>query len=589
MFLTEALGVDKIYVINLRRRPDRLRLMHIKLRRAGFLPDDYTIFEAVDGRDAECQRLYRAYLRWYATLGMSREVIDVSDRARAYNFVNSLGALGLLLTYRRLCREIRDRKYRRVLVLEDDACLMQNFERSVAKSIPESVREELRAYDVLRLGANQNLWEHCHVEHGYYDVPGHKYHWALGTFAIVLGESIVEALLQVLEDTPPARYPATVDFLIWKLVQDRTLLDAALFPNPAIADVTESDNMDARTMESIATRCRWRLEQYELCGVGAAMKQFHRAAQSTSLVQHAHALEARGAAALHLKSCANDSSLDFDDVLHVVQGDDRAFVFIVPSFNNIEWAERNIGSICMQTYPHWRAIYVDDCSTDGTLERAQELVDRFGASDRFIFLTNETRRYQAFSRYAAYNHASCRMDEIGVLLDGDDWLHHGRVLQVLNAKYRAHDLRVSYGQFFYFDNGQIQSMSGIDEYPDDVTRRSAYREHPRWIAQHLRTAEVSLLKQIPENYLKHQGEWIRCCTDIAEMMLLLELSNGKHMNIGEPLVVYNRQNSKQHANSYYNVDKSAHEKEYRESMLKKYLRRGAPTNEVRHATHLAEG
>ena len=564
--------MDKIYVINLRRRPDRLRLIRIKLRRAGFMPDDYTVFDAVDGRDAKCQRLYRAYLRWYDTLGVSRQAIDVSDQAVVYNFVNSLGALGLLLTYHRLCSEIRDRKYRRVLVLEDDACFMQNFERSVQEYISNNRCHKLPSYDVVRLGANQTRWEHCHTEHGYYDVPGHKYHWALGTFAIVLGERIVDALLTVFEDTPASRYPATIDLLIWKIVQDRTLLDAALFPNLVIADVTESDNMDARTMENFAMQRRWRLELYELCGVGATTTQLHRAAQNTSLIQHAHTLKARGAPALRLQACANDSALDFNDVLRVVQGEDRTFVFIVPSFNNSEWVDRNIRSICTQTYTHWRAIYIDDCSTDGTLERAKELVARFGARDRFIFLHNEKRMYQAYSRYTAYNHASCRMDEIGILLDGDDWLHHERVLQVLNDKYREHDLLVSYGQFFYFDEGKIQSMSGIDEYPDDVKQRGAYREYPRWIAQHLRTAEISLLKQIPEYYLKHQGEWIRCCTDIAEMMLLLELSNGKSMNIGEPLVVYNRQNSKQYVNSYYNVDKHKQEKLYRESLLKKYLR-----------------
>jgi glycosyltransferase involved in cell wall biosynthesis len=44
------------------------------------------------------------------------------------------------------------------------------------------------------------------------------------------------------------------------------------------------------------------------------------------------------------------------------------FVFIIPSYNNSDWYEYNIKSIAKQHYDNWRAIYIDDASTDGTLK-----------------------------------------------------------------------------------------------------------------------------------------------------------------------------------------------------------------------------
>ena len=42
-------------------------------------------------------------------------------------------------------------------------------------------------------------------------------------------------------------------------------------------------------------------------------------------------------------------------------------------------------------------------------------------------------------------------------------------------------------------------------------------------------------------------------TDKAEMFYILEKSEGKHMNIGMPLLVYNTDNSRNYENSYFNT------------------------------------
>lgn len=642
----QALDVEHIYVISLARRTDRRRLLALRMERAGIASNAYTVIDAVDGRDRAVQRQYRQYLRWYrrttatATDDETRyDHKDVASTARVYNFVNSVGAFGLLRTYQALCRTILAQPGdKRVLILEDDCCFAHDFVDTAQQALRD-VMSELGDYDVIRLGANQQRWEACTLRSTtppsnralvprtqYYDAPSAKYQWTMGLFAVALSRRALRALDAVLRRCHAAAhwcFPATADLLLWKVVQDATLLDAVLMPNLVIADVTESDNMGARDMLAFARQRAWELSRYALCGVSDVVARLGAAtARGFSLPQyrfwfeqhmptaaapappalsekslarfraHAQLRPVDVAAADHCCSGAIATTrrrvlqlethgtdvLDATTLQRLVLGDesDRSFVFIVPSYNNRAWVARNLESICAQTYPHWRAIYVDDCSDDGTLELARDIVARRHATERFLFLRTPRRMYQAHARYVAYNHPSCQTDEVAVLLDGDDWLLHARVLEIVNRQYRAHRLLVSYGQFRYYDDDRLGALSGTHSYPPAVVAANAYRAHPRWVAQHLRTAEVSLLRQIPASYLQHRGAWIRCCTDIAEMMLVLELSEGRHRNIGEPLVAYNKQNSCRHPNSFYNQKQHSDERAYRRELLAKYLPQQEP-------------
>lgn len=249
------------------------------------------------------------------------------------------------------------------------------------------------------------------------------------------------------------------------------------------------------------------------------------------------------------------------------------FVFIIPSYNNERWVRQNVGSVCEQAYPRWRAIYVSDASTDGTLAAAKQAVVRYGKASQFTFIDLPERRHQAHARYVAYNHPSCRPHEVAVLLDGDDWLLHRHVLLALARLYTEKGLQVSHGQFKYFKaEGGLdhRTVAGTGEYPESVRERAAYRTHGVWAAQHLRTATVQLLQRIPADYLIHDGRWIDCCTDVAEMMFLLEACDGRHANAGEPLMVYNRANSALHPNSYYNQHMYPERKAYRNALLRRY-------------------
>lgn len=36
------------------------------------------------------------------------------------------------------------------------------------------------------------------------------------------------------------------------------------------------------------------------------------------------------------------------------------------------------------------------------------------------------------------------------------------------------------------------------------------------------------------------GKWLRVCTDMTEMMFLVEAAERRHANVGRPLLAYNR-------------------------------------------------
>ena len=102
----------------------------------------------------------------------------------------------------------------------------------------------------------------------------------------------------------------------------------------------------------------------------------------------------------------------------------KPFVIIVPSFNNSEWVERNLNSIFTQKYDHYRVIYIDDASTDSTLQGVNACIALHDMGHRIDILHNEVNKGACENIYRAIR--SCADEEIALTLDGDDWFAHDR-------------------------------------------------------------------------------------------------------------------------------------------------------------------
>jgi teichuronic acid biosynthesis glycosyltransferase TuaG len=85
---------------------------------------------------------------------------------------------------------------------------------------------------------------------------------------------------------------------------------------------------------------------------------------------------------------------------------------IIPAFNAEEHIEHAIQSVQSQTYENWEIVVCDDCSTDGTAERAS------GYGDRLTLVSTETNAGAAMARNLAIEHSG---GELLALLDADDY------------------------------------------------------------------------------------------------------------------------------------------------------------------------
>lgn len=88
---------------------------------------------------------------------------------------------------------------------------------------------------------------------------------------------------------------------------------------------------------------------------------------------------------------------------------------IVPVYNGEDTLPKCLDSLLAQTYPHWTACLIDDCSTDGS----RRVMEAYAARDpRFCCLENPKNTGPAGTRNRGLAAAS---GEYVAFLDSDDW------------------------------------------------------------------------------------------------------------------------------------------------------------------------
>lgn len=96
-----------------------------------------------------------------------------------------------------------------------------------------------------------------------------------------------------------------------------------------------------------------------------------------------------------------------------------------------------IDSLAFQEYPlHlMKIIFVDDNSDDGTLEKTRKYIQRRHSHLNVTFVGNKKRMFATFNIYNSIK-TYCNLQDIVVLLDGDDELMGTQVLNILNKVYQ---------------------------------------------------------------------------------------------------------------------------------------------------------
>lgn len=213
---------------------------------------------------------------------------------------------------------------------------------------------------------------------------------------------------------------------------------------------------------------------------------------------------------------------------------DPQFVFLVPSYNNAEWYEKNLDSITNQTYKNYRIIYIDDASTDGTADLVAGYITKKNLWSKTTLIRNKKRMYMAFNRFMGGH--MCTNNEIIVAVDGDDWLKHGNVLSDLKRIYANDKTWMTYGQFEFYPSGKRGNCADI---PTRFVKQNSVRRN-FWAFMHLRTYYAWLFKLIPEDDFKIKGEWITACTDVPLMYGLVEFAGMHYKFISDVNYILNR-------------------------------------------------
>lgn len=212
----------------------------------------------------------------------------------------------------------------------------------------------------------------------------------------------------------------------------------------------------------------------------------------------------------------------------------NSFVFVVTGHNCSDWLQKNLDSIVNQSYPYWRVIYIDDCSTDDSFQVVYNYIYIYGLNNKFTLLSNKQKVGRAFSKYRGYN--LCRDDEIIVTLDADCWLYGSNVLNYLNEIYNNEKLLVTYGGEVEYQYGEERVVSEVRDFTPLSKANKFYRKE-EWNISGLYTFYAHLVKNIDlVDLLNKDGDFIQCVDDMPFMYCVLEQSMGACRLIDEKLL-----------------------------------------------------
>lgn len=241
---------------------------------------------------------------------------------------------------------------------------------------------------------------------------------------------------------------------------------------------------------------------------------------------------------------------------------DHRFVIVVCSYNNKEIYTKNLDSIFCQDYTNYHVVYVDDNSPDGTYDAVKEYLETHATyKDKITLIKNPVNTRQLRNTYYAVHNFS-NDDDIIIILDGDDWFAHSKVLSVLNTIYQDPYIWMTCGNYIQ-DKGYLLVPNYTPPHAYDTSvLRSAYTTPP----PHLRSFYSWLFKQIPLEDLVSEGAFIPMAADMAYLFPMLEMAKDHYYPIQQALYMYNTTGA---LNCYHNQKSKDLQAKYSKFILQK--------------------
>lgn len=213
------------------------------------------------------------------------------------------------------------------------------------------------------------------------------------------------------------------------------------------------------------------------------------------------------------------------------------FVVVIPSYNNEKWCVKNLKSVFNQTYKHWSIYYVNDFSTDKTGELVDSFIQKSGFKERCTVVHNTERLNAVQNTYNAIHNIPTR--KVVVMLDGDDWFAHNKVLERIAKVYADKSVWMTYGDYV---QEPLKGGSCCRPFPEDVAKNLSFRSE-KWIYGPVRTFYAKLFHRIKKKDLMVGGKFLKMAGDVAFMFPMLEMASKGHIRyIKDILYIYNVSN-----------------------------------------------
>ena len=213
------------------------------------------------------------------------------------------------------------------------------------------------------------------------------------------------------------------------------------------------------------------------------------------------------------------------------------FTIVVPTYNSVNWVTKNLDSICNQQYDDYDIIYIDDASPDGTAEGVRQyLLKSPFIKGEFTLTENPFNKGKMENMFHAVRQA--KDNSIIIVVDGDDWLAHDKVLSVLDKVYGGTEVWMTNGSYQETPSNYTRAPQ-IDQYYWDGNIR-----HKSWEFSHLGTFRKELFCKIKrKDLMNKRGEFWATTSDQAMMWPMAEMCGPDHFcAINEVLYIYNRLN-----------------------------------------------
>lgn len=244
---------DNVYVVNLKHEAENRFKVARHLQARGIR---FELFEAVNGYQGE------AYSKWLEysdrPLGMLQRFPEFNEKeiSRGKHFIESAGAVGYIYTYIAILKDAKRRKFKRILILEDDIILARNFTDAVKRFVA-SVGND---WKVLQLGASQYQWGGVDLEAA--KANGYYYPRRLatcGSFSIAFDQSVFDELIDI-----QSSFEAPFDHItLGELYENHFGKCYVAYPNLVMPDVGVSTIRGARNQFEHGKRMKWDVGNFD--------------------------------------------------------------------------------------------------------------------------------------------------------------------------------------------------------------------------------------------------------------------------------------------------------------------------------------